>query len=93
MKLLHRRMFLALTRHHCPCCRLSHGRNPSYSTPEEEEENFEGRGDSLRKNKRYYHRLLGGCDQCLERERERERENLVLLVRIEERESWRWRRC
>jgi hypothetical protein len=74
MKLLHRRMFLALTRHHCPCCRLSHGRNPSYSTPEEEEENFEGRGDSLRKNKRYYHRLLGGCDQGLERERERERE-------------------
>lgn len=37
------------------------GRNPSHSKPEEEE-NFEGRGDSLRKNKRYYHRLLGGRD-------------------------------
>jgi hypothetical protein len=89
MKLLHRRMFLALARHHCPCCRLSPGRNPSYSKLEDEE-NFEGRGDSLRKNKRYYHRL-GGRDQGLERERERE--NLVLLVRIEEREGWRWRRC
>jgi hypothetical protein len=46
------------------------GRNPSHSKPEEEEENFEGRGDSLRKNKGYYHRLLGGRDQGLERERE-----------------------
>jgi hypothetical protein len=45
------------------------GRNPSHSKPEEEE-NFEGRGDSLRKNKRCYNRLLGGRDQGLERERE-----------------------
>jgi hypothetical protein len=70
MKLLHRRMLLALARHHCSCCRLYPGRNPRYSKPEEEEK-FEGRGDSLRKNKRYYHRLLGGRDQGLERERER----------------------